>query len=230
MKGSNALPIFAIRPEPGLSVTIGAARGLGLEVSGWPLFAISPRSWSAPGQQDVDALLLGSANALRYGGPQLAAFSGRAAHVVGETTARAAREAGFMVETIGGGGLQAVLDDLAGRNLRLLRLAGEEHVSLAPPAGISIITRIAYASEPRAMPEELAVSLRRGGVVMLHSAEAARHFRRECERLRVPLGDLRIAALGPRILDAAGSGWGAARHAEKPREGELLALVGQLCH
>ncbi|MFA7596985.1 MAG: uroporphyrinogen-III synthase [Novosphingobium sp.] len=230
MSGRLALSIFAIRPEPGLSVTRRAAQALGMEIIGVPLFEIGPLAWTPPDAGEVDAMLFGSANALRHGGPGLGAFSGKPAHVVGEATAQAARDAGFAVETVGAGGLQTVLDRLAGRELRLLRLAGEDHVSLDPPSGLTIITRIVYASSALPMPSDLERALRGGGVVMLHSAQAARHFRRECERLGIPLGRLRLAALGPRILDAAGKGWAAAGCAANPREGELLALGDQLCH
>ena len=230
MSGPGALPIFAIRPEPGLLATRQAARALGMEIIGVPLFEIGPRAWTPPDAGEVDAMLFGSANALRHGGPGLEAFSGKPAHVVGEATAQAARDAGFAVETVGTGGLQAVLDGLAGRELCLLRLAGEDHVPLDPPSGLTITTRIVYASSALPMPSDLARALRGGGVIMLHSAQAARHFRRECERLQIPLGKLRMAALGPRILDAAGTGWATAVCAANPREGELLALSDQLCH
>lgn len=224
------LPIVAIRPEPGLSATREAAQAQGIAVIGAPLFVIVSRAWAAPDANDVDGVLLGSANALRHGGAALDAFLGKQAYVVGEATAQAARNAGFVVETVGSGGLQAVLDMLSGQSLRLLRLAGEDHVTLAPPQGISIVTRIVYKSEPCSAPAELVEQLRGGGVIMLHSAEAARHFRSECIRLRIAPGKLRIAALGPRILAAAGEGWEVAKSAQNPREGELLALAHQLCH
>lgn len=227
---SGGLPIFAIRPEPGLSATRAAARALGLTVEGSPLFEVGPCDWRGPDGSEVDALLAGSANAFRHGGPELKRFTGMPAYVVGERTADAARDAGFPVAAAGTGGLQGVLDGLAGKELRLLRIAGKDHVLLDPPAGIAIVTRIAYASTALEMPPGLARRLHMGGVVLLHSAGAARHFRAECRRLGISPGGLRIAALGPRILEAAGEGWGAARAAELPREEELLALAGRLCH
>lgn len=231
MKGESPdLPIFTIRPEPGFSATRAAAAKQGLVIEGAPLFEIRPCDWRAPDRGDVDALLVGSANAFRHGGPQLEQLTGMPAYVVGERTADAAREAGFLVGAAGSGGLQAVVDGLAGQQLRLLRIAGKDHVPLHPQAGIAISTRIAYASTALEMQPAIAARLRMGGVVLLHSALAARHFRAECQRLQIPLGILRIAALGPRILDAAGGGWGMAQAAQVPDEGELLALASQLCH
>jgi len=225
------LPLFAIRPEPGLSATIGAAARLGLEVEGTPLFVIEPVQWEAPDPAGIDGLLLGSANALRHGGGALDAYAGKPAYVVGEATALAARERGLPIAATGSGGLQSLLDGLEGRGgLRLLRIAGAEHVALTPPDGITLVTRVAYASVPRPMGRAFAARLRGGGVVLLHSAAAARHFAGECDRLGVARQGLRIAALAPRIAEAAGSGWAACRAAQSPNEAALLALARDMCH
>ena len=55
-----------------------------------------------------------------------------------------AREKGFMVTKTGKGGLQNVLDDIAGRELKFLRLAGEKMIDLDRPKGIEIDTRVVY--------------------------------------------------------------------------------------
>ena len=171
-------PIIVIRPEPGCSATVAAGRAAGLDTRGFPLFAIRPRAWQVPPRDTFDALLLGSANAVRHARDALAGWSGVPAYAVGEVTARAARSAGLSVAATGAGGLQALLDTLSGP-LRLLRLAGEDHVPMRSPPGITIDTRIAYTTEPQPMPAELAETLRAGAVVVLHSAGAARHFAAE---------------------------------------------------
>lgn len=223
------LPVVVIRPEPGCSVTTEAARAGGLDARAFPLFRIRPRGWEPAAAEEVDALLLGSANALRYGGESLGRFRDKPVYAVGEATAEAARGAGFRVAHVGTGGLQAVLDTIAGP-MRLLRLAGEEHVPLHASAGVTLETRIVYAAEPVPMPPGLVELLREGAVVLLHSAAAARHFAAECNRLRVPRQKVRLAALGPRIAQGSGSGWCQLRFASKPAEGALLALAADLCH
>jgi len=223
-------PLIAIRPEPGLSATLAAARELGLDIQGEPLFAIRPLPWDAPDPQRFDGLLLGSANAVRHFGPDRTAWAGKPAYAVGEATAEAARAAGFTVAIVGEGYLQGVVDRLAGPDRRLLRVTGVDHVQLSPPPGIEIETRIAYENAALPMSGMLAARLRGGGVVLLHSAAAARHLAAECDRLAIPRPGIALAALGPRIADAAGLGWNACRIAAKPREAELLALARDMCH
>jgi len=223
-----SLPVITIRPQPGCAATVAAGLAARLKVEGHPLFAVEARDWDAPLVAEIDGLLIGSANAVRHGGPTLGAFSGKPAHVVGEATAAAARDAGLAVVTVGSGGLQKVLDRVAPGQV-LLRLAGEEHVALAPPAGVRLVTRIAYASRPLPMDDALAARLRGGALVLLHSAEAARHFAAECDRLGVPRSGVLLAALGPRIAAAAGEGWAMLASAEAPREGALLALAREMC-
>jgi uroporphyrinogen-III synthase len=220
--------IIAIRPEPGCSATVEAGRSTGLAIEGHPLFEIRPLAWNPPGDDSFDALLLGSANAIRHAGPALARLRDKPAYAVGDTTAAAAEAAGLTVAAVGQGELQALLDTLAGP-LRLLRLTGAEHVSLTPPRGIEIVTRIAYESVPLPLPRSLAEKLGTGALVLLHSAAAARHFASECDRCGVPRNAVSLAALGPRIAAAAGDGWRQVRAAAEPREAALLALARDMC-
>ena len=222
--------IIAIRPEPGLGSTIAAARKAGLAITGMPLFQVRPLAWEPPPPCEYDALLIGSGNAFRHGGAALEAMREKPVFAVGEATARAARKASFVVEAVGSGGLQGVLDGLSGRAVRFLRLAGAERVPLQPPPGILIDTRTVYRSEALPMPRELAKIFGCPALVLLHSAAAARHFASECDRLAIPRRLVRLAALGPRIAAAAGEGWGELRSAESAQEGSLLALAGDMCH
>ncbi|MBO0749375.1 MAG: uroporphyrinogen-III synthase [Porphyrobacter sp.] len=222
-------PILAIRPEPGCSATVAAGRAIGLAIEACPLFDIRLLAWTLP-PGDFDGLLLGSANALRHGGPRVGNLVDNPVYAVGETTAAAARKRGFAVACVGHGGLQALLDGLAGERLNLLRLAGRERVPLSPPPGIAVETATVYETVPLPLPERVVERLRRGALVLLHSAAAARHFAAECERLAVHRGDIRLAALGPRIAEAAGSGWAALRSAAEPDEAALLALARDMCH
>jgi uroporphyrinogen-III synthase len=223
------MPLVVIRPQPGCDATVTAARARGLDAQGFPLFAVSPCEWDAPAAGAFDALLLGSANALRHAGPALADYAGMPAYAVGAETARAAGDAGLRVFATGRGGLQAVLARVRPEHRRLLRLAGEARIALDPLAGMRIIERIAYASVPVAMPDTLAAILGSGALVLLHSAEAARHLADECTRLGIARERIVLAALGPRIAAAAGAGWRSVSTAVKPSDRALLALAANLC-
>jgi uroporphyrinogen-III synthase len=223
-------PLVTIRPEPGLSATAAEAEKLHLPIVTTPLFVIEPRRWSPPPADAIDALLIGSANAIRHGGRALELFREKPVHAVGEATAQAARDAGFHVVRTGEGRLQAVLDELAGQSLRLLRIAGEEHVAVSAPADVALVTRVVYASVARPMPDSLAAVLQAGAVVLLHSAAAARHFASECDRLGLDRARIALAALAPRIAEAAGAGWERIATARAPTDAALLALARDMCH
>jgi uroporphyrinogen-III synthase len=218
-----------IRPEPGNSATVAAGEAAGLAVIGSPLSEIRPVEWSLP-RGDFDGLLLGSVNALRCGGPLVDNLVDKPVYAVGEATAEAAHQRGFAVVRTGDRGLQELVDGLSGTSMRLLRLAGRERVPLTPPPGIAVETAIAYESMPVPLPESTADILRNGALVLLHSGAAARHFAAECDRLAIHRGDIRLAALSPRVAEAAGGGWAALRSAAAPSEAALLALGREMCH
>ena len=223
-------PVIILRPEPGNAASLAAAHALGLKAQGFPLFATEPVPWQAPDPASVDALLIGSANAPRRAGPQLNAYAGKPAYAVGEATAGECRKAGLEVIATGSGGLQAMLGQLNSTHRRLLRLAGAERVDLSPPAGVTILERVAYASCAQPFPPALAELLAKAHpLVLIHSAEAARHFAAECDRHGLPRAHIRLAALGPRIAEAAGKGWKALDIAPAANDQALLALAGQLC-
>ena len=222
------VPLIVIRPEPGNAGTVTAARGMMLEAIGVPLFAVAPRPWEQPRPADWDVLLVGSANVFRCGGPGLTALRGLPVHAVGETTARAAEAAGFAVAAVGTGGLQGVLAQIRS-GTRVLRLAGEERVSLTPPPGVTMGEQVVYASEPRPLPADLIAMLQRPAVIALHSAEAARHFVAECDRCGIDRARLGVATIGPRVTMAAGAGWGGVVTAETPADPPLLAKARDLC-
>lgn len=222
-------PILTVRPEPGCAATIAAGREAGLTVRGFPIFEVRPLEW-APPRGDFDGVLLGSANALLHGGPLVDNLVDMPVYAVGKTTADAARRRGFGVAATGTAGLQALLDEMAGRHFRLLRLAGRDRVALVPPPGITIETAIVYEASVLPLPPEAAKLLRTGALVLLHSAAAARHFAAECDRCVIHRGAIRLAALSARVAEAAGSGWLALRAAAEPSEAALLALARDMCH
>lgn len=222
-------PLVVIRPEPGTTATCDAARELGLDVRAYPLFRVRPLSWEPVPPTSFDALLLGSANALRHAGDQISQYLGMPTYVVGQATAEAARDAGLVIYCVGSGGLQSVLPQLERHHRRLLRLTGREHVPLDLPAGTSATTREVYASDPVAMSPELAGRLGSPAVVLLHSGEAARHFSHECDAHGIDRSRIAIAAIGARVANIAGSGWAALKVADSPSDAALLALAQEMC-
>ena len=118
-------PLVLLRPEPGLRQSADAARSLKLKVIECPLFEVRPLEWTAPPAGAFDALLLTSANAVRHGGSSVAEFRELPVLAVGEATAVAAREAGFTVEQVGGGGVADLLSSVPPER-RLLHLCGTD--------------------------------------------------------------------------------------------------------
>lgn len=221
-------PLLVIRPQPGCAATLAAADELGLEAQGFPLFVVGPVAWKMS-DQPVDALLVGSANAFRHGGVLLTALHDKPAYVVGPMTAAAAEAAGFSVAATGSGGLQNVLGAIQPGTTTLLRLCGDDRVALAPPAGVTIVERVVYRSDPVPMPDALVRQLASPAVVLLHSAESARHFATQCDARAIDRRHIALAAIGPRVAEAADGGWGLVAAAEQPDDTALLALARNLC-
>ncbi|MGX7952864.1 uroporphyrinogen-III synthase [Tsuneonella sp. HG249] len=221
-------PLVVLRPEPGSTDTAVAARAAGLEVIVAPLFTIEPVAWQAPDPAHFDAMLVGSANAFRRGGRQLSGLSSLPVHAVGRRTAEAARDAGFKLGRIGEGGLQDLIA-LLPKPSRLLRLAAETRVQLEVPDGIVVEERIVYRAISQSMNDEARRALRNGATVLLHSAEAAREFAAQCDRLALSRDLISLAALGPRVANSAGDGWRAVRVASQVCDATLLALARDMC-
>lgn len=224
--------VVVIRPAIGSFATVRVAGQRGMAVDAFPMAEVQPEAWDAPDPASVDALLVGSANVFRHAGPQIDAFRAKPVLAVGMSTARMAEKAGFAVGLAGEGGLQQLIDRLpAGGDVRLLRLAARKHVTINLPPRVKVDTRVVYAAHDLPMPDALADLLRAGDVlVLLHSAGLAAHFAGEVDRLGIDRGGVRLAALGPRIAEAAGTGWADLRWPEKPAEGDLLALAADMCH
>ncbi len=220
------LPLIVIRPQPGNAATLKAARHRGLDARGYPLFDITPVSWEAP-TAHFPAILAGSANVFRHGGVQLDELRRLPVIAVGATTAEAARDAGFAVTRVGEGGLQPLVETLPPG--AYLRLAGRDHVNLTPPAGVRIATHVVYSARAHPFPPALSTLLTQPAVVLLHSGEAARHFRAECERIEVSMGNIYLACLAPRIAEHAGAGWAGVCVSASRTDTDLLALAATMC-
>lgn len=222
-------PVIIIRPQPGCDASLADARALGLPAYGFPLSEIRPLPWETPDPEQVDALLFGSANAVRHGGAALAVLVGKPAYAVGEKTAAAARASGFDVIETGHGSMQDLLGLLRPGHRRLLRPAGEKRVELNLPEGTDIDERTVYASESLDMPAALVAMLSRPAVVLLHSGEAARHFAMCCDEHGLDRSIIALAAMSDRAAGMAGEGWADLKVAKKPEDAALLALARQMC-
>ena len=215
--------LFILRPEPGASDSAARARELGLEPVVAPLFEIEQAVWEAPEPGGFDALLLTSANAVRYGGEALRRLRGLPVHAVGAATAAAARDAGFDIASTGDSDVERLLGSIE-QDLRLLHLCGEHRKSVAKaPQEITQIT--VYRSEALRAPTELAEL---GGQV------AAVHSPRAAERLADLVDDaarasVRIAAISEAAASAAGEGWQRVEAAGEPNDQALLAIAKRLC-
>ena len=231
MSGAST-PVLAIRPEPGLTSTLEAGRGLGLPMHSCALSEVSPVAWDMPDLSRFDALLIGSANAIRHGGANLAQLTHMPVHAVGEVTAKEARAAGFTIERLGKGGLQTVLDAVE-RPVRYLRLVGNEYVDLKWPEGVSFEPVQVYEVSPRRLSDNAAELLQSEAIVLLHSAAMTRQFIAECDRLGVDRSRVTLAAMGERIAEPARGAledsWAAIHTSDEPSDTALLAMVAELC-
>jgi uroporphyrinogen-III synthase len=221
--------LIIVRPEPGATATLLAARAAGLDAHAHPIFTVRPIPWTPVPRDEVDAVILGSANAIRHGGAALDDLRGLPAYCVGQATATAAQAAGFAVARIGTGGLQRVLNALEPEHRRLLRLAGVSRVPLVLPPEVTMETRGVYASVAMPMAKQLDRALERPAVVMLHSGEAAEHFAAICTGAGIDRAQIALAVIGPRVARLAGEGWAGLHIAGTPSDAALLALARQMC-
>jgi uroporphyrinogen-III synthase len=213
--------IVVLRPEPGASETVRHARELGLEAVAMPLFEVEPIAWEPPDSAGFDALLLTSANALRHGGAALTALRRLPVHAVGESTAEAARQAGFDIAGVGDSGVDGLLATIDPA-VELLHLCGEDR--RAPSAGGHSVTAIpVYRSRPMPAPDGLGQA---NDVLLIHSPRAGARV----AELDLDRGSIALAAISPAAAGAAGEGWAAVEAAEEPTDDALLALAKRLCN
>lgn len=221
--------IIVLRPQPGATATAQALRAAGHDPLVTPLFVIEQVAWTPADPSAYDALLVGSANVFRHGGPALADLKDIPVYAVGGKTARMALDLGFKVRGQGQGGLAAMLPMLAADgHLHILRLAGEDRVEL-PDSRLAIDTRIVYRSRALPMPDALRAALADHCVVLLHSARAAAHFAALVDEAGLDRGRISLALFAPALVDPAGEGWAAVRVAASTDDRALLDVADALC-
>ena len=213
--------MIVLRPEPGASATLAKAREAGLDAVAVPLFEIEPIAWKVPEAGGFDGVLLTSANAVRQGGDGITELRGLPAYAVGETTAEAAREAGFDIAATGESGVDRLLGSIEA-DVRLLHLCGEDRRE--PSDARQRITPLTvYRAKAIEHPDLGDVA---DAVALVHSPRAARRFADLIE----DRGGITIAAISKAAADDVGTGWKTVEIAEKPTDEALLALASRLCN
>lgn len=224
------MKLLILRPQPGAARSAARAQALGLDPVVAPLFMVRPLEWEAPDPGGIEAVLLTSANAARFGGETLAKFFGHPCYAVGPSTAAAARETGFGDVRIGPGDAAALIEMVAREGVaRALHPAGRDHLAVDHPQ-ITIMRRFVYASDAvDALPEPARRALETGALALLHSPRAARLFAALVDAAALPRRRVSVAAISEPVAAAAGYGWKTERVALAPRDDALLELAAKLC-
>ena len=219
--------VLILRPQPGADESAARARALGLDPVVAPLFVVRPLAWQAPDPGGFDAVVLTSANAARLGGDALTPFLALPCYAVGETTAKAAREAGFRDIRTGPGDGAALVGMMSKAGVRAaFHPCGEDRRDL-DPAHLFILDRPVYSAEASTrLPPQAETALEQGALVLLHSPRAAAHF---SQLLGAGRARVRLAAISAAAAEEAGKGWGAVAIAASPRDQALLELAAKLC-
>lgn len=227
------MKLLIIRPEPGASASALRAQEAGLEPILLPFFEVQAAQWGCPDPADFDALLLTSANAVRFGGAALESLRALPVHAVGERTAEAARAARLDVATVGTSDAAAAVkaaSDIGHR--RLLWIAGADHRLIKMPKNmpkaLKVTTVISYASGRKLLPVDAAKVIASADAVALHSPRAAQEFAKAVGDFGLDRSTITLAAFSPAIAEAAGEGWRAVAVAERPADIALLSALAEL--
>lgn len=219
-----AARLVVLRPEPGNTATLARARAAGFAADALPLFAVQPLAWRVPDAALHDALILTSANALRFGGAGLAALRALPVVAVGAHTAAAARDYGFDVIATGDGNAADIIALMQRIGIvRALHLSGHDRtleVGGGIAALIAVYDSVALAVDPGAL------AVLPHATALLHSARAARRIGALLDAAGMPRDTIALAAFSPAIATAAGSGWADVVVAATPTDAALFAALG----
>lgn len=220
------MKVAILRPEPGASATLEAARRLGISAIAAPLFTVRPLEWTPPDPAGFDALLLTSANAARHGGPGLARYADRPLLAVGPATAEAARRAGLTPRIVGDGDVAALVSGRdPSRHGRILHLCGADRRALASD-GVMVLSLPVYES---VAAEHLPPQILNAHVILLHSPRAGITLRRLGESAGLEPARHAIVAISAAAAQTAGPGWERVEVAPAPSDSAMLAIASSLC-
>jgi uroporphyrinogen-III synthase len=223
------MKLVIIRPRPAAETTAERSKQVGFEPIIMPLFAVEPSVWNAPDPLSYDALMITSANAIRYGGGGLKALQQLPVYAVGRASGQAAQDAGFCIAAIGSEGVTACLNQIDADGLRrILWLAGEDHIEPEIPQTIQVDRVIVYKSAALPAPENFHAILAQHPIVALHSPRAAGYFAQLCDDNNIDRSNLCLAVLSAAIAKAAGENWRHIAVANAPNDTALLSAA-KLC-
>jgi uroporphyrinogen-III synthase len=225
--------LLITRPEPAASNSAAALRAMGHQVICAPVLGVQSQNWQSPTMMP-HATLFTSANAVRLGGAGLHVYHHLPALAVGEATAAALRQAGFTDIHLGGGDLRACVSLAQAMGFTsLLHLAGANRTSATLPDTMRIMVRIVYRAKLIAqLPQRLADTLRRGevDVALLYSVRSAQQFATLFDLAGLDRRLLKLVALSPAVLSAAGTGWHDSVAAAAPRDAAVFAAIQRMCN
>ncbi len=201
------------------------ARSMGLDVIVRPLFELRPMSWSVDQPDSYDAVFITSSNALTLNNSSFSNLCKLPALCVGETTADAARRAGFVNLLIGDRGAAQLAEMAASKGYRhLLWLCGEPHGELSHP-DLTFDVKITYQTPAIEWSADDRHCLERPLVALLHSPRAAQRFAGLVSDSRA----IEIVAISEKAALAAGPGWAGVHWPATPTDDAMLALAAPLC-
>lgn len=219
-----------LRPEPGAAATLARAHDAGFHPVGAPLFRMVPLAWTPPPSDRYDALMLTSANAVRWAGEGLRSCHRLPAYAVGTATADSARSHGFSTVRSGDADAAALLELMVKDGVaRPLHLCGRDHRPV-DHAQLTITHLPVYAAEAVTdLPDTAWKALNEGAIALVHSPRAAEVLAAVLARAGIERATVRLAAISPAAAAAAGEGWEEVAIADQPTDGALLAAAARLC-
>ena len=228
--------VMITRPREDAEALAGRLAEDGIESLIEPLLEIIPRAGETLDLDDVQALMLTSANGARALG-RATDRRDLAVYAVGPATAAAARAAGFTTVATAGGDVEA-LSRLAEAELdaaggALLHVSGRDVAGdLAgrlTAAGFEVRRAVLYEARTVSALSEAAVSaLSRDRIdaVLLFSPRTAASFVRLSQQASLALDRVRALCLSPAVAQQAeAASWGAVAVAARPEFDALLALI-----
>jgi uroporphyrinogen-III synthase len=228
--------VLVTRQEPEASATVARLATLGWRGLAAPMLSIEAVPARLPPLRTVQAVVLGSINAVRHLPKR---FRGLPLLAVGDATAEAARAAGFALAESASGdardlaALASRRCDPAGPPLLLAtaRGAGGPLAADLRSRGFRVLRRVTYHARPLpVLPPEAAAALGEGrvGYVLFFSGSAARVFGRvaRARRLTHTLPGVTALSISPAAAAIiAPMGFGCVLTAARPDQDSLLALL-----
>ncbi len=133
--------LILLRPYESAQQSATVARDKGFDPLIAPVSDIKRVPWNAPPASNFDAIMITSANALRYGGEEIQQYKQLPLFAVGRATAKLAQDMGFTLAAIGKGGAKALWPLINQSNaMRILRLVGRDYVPISDKRITTIMT------------------------------------------------------------------------------------------